>query len=177
MGVARQAAPAVTGRLVFQLEAKRQNAGEDTLNKRLAIAQELNVGCLVLKVDSNCSVFAGRVGCVSHGVTFKSSGLCRVEHNLGVTQIISRTWRRAETRYHVIRGNVEKSVSPEDLLPSERGSSLKGGSLLHVDARPNGRASARRTARGSGLPIGVQSLSLGVREQRPLSHHPIDRAG
>jgi hypothetical protein len=67
MGVARQAAPAATGRLVFQLEAKRQNAGEDTLNKRLTIAQELNVGCLVLQVDSNGSVFAGRVGCVSHG--------------------------------------------------------------------------------------------------------------
>src|SRR5262245_14062288 len=43
-------------------------------------------------------------------------------------------------------------VSHEDLLPNERGGSLKGGSLLHSDARRNGRASVSLTARGGGLP-------------------------
>jgi hypothetical protein len=43
-------------------------------------------------------------------------------------------------------------VSPEDLLPKERGGSLQGGSLLHSDARRNGRASASLTARGGSLP-------------------------
>ena len=46
-------------------------------------------------------------------------------------------------------------VSHENFLPSERGGSLKGGSLLHFDARRNGRASASLTARGGGLPVGV----------------------
>jgi hypothetical protein len=44
-------------------------------------------------------------------------------------------------------------VSHEHLLPSERGGSLKGGSLLQFYARRNGRASASLTARGGGLPI------------------------
>src|ERR671939_1704597 len=46
-------------------------------------------------------------------------------------------------------------VSREHLLPSERGGSLKGGSLLYSYARRNGRASASLTARGGGLTIGV----------------------
>src|SRR5215468_2770959 len=49
-------------------------------------------------------------------------------------------------------------VSHENLLPSERGGSLKGGSLLHSAARRNGRASASLTARGGGLPVGVISF-------------------
>src|SRR5215470_7923041 len=48
-------------------------------------------------------------------------------------------------------------VSHENLLPSERGGSLKGGSLLHSAARRNGRASASLTARGGGLPVGVMA--------------------
>src|SRR5262252_6701011 len=46
-------------------------------------------------------------------------------------------------------------VSHENLLPSERGGSLQGGSLLHSAARRNGRASVSLTARGGGLPVGV----------------------
>jgi len=46
-------------------------------------------------------------------------------------------------------------VSHENLLLSERGGSLKGGSLLQLYARRNGRASASLTARGGGLPVGV----------------------
>ena len=46
-------------------------------------------------------------------------------------------------------------VSHENLLPSERGGSLKGGSLLHSAARRNSRASASLTARGGGLPVGA----------------------
>src|SRR5439155_20113388 len=56
-------------------------------------------------------------------------------------------------------------VSHENLLPSERGGSLKGGSLLHSAARRNGRASASLTARGGGLPVGVtrgSPMTLGL---------------
>src|SRR5262245_22072151 len=45
-------------------------------------------------------------------------------------------------------------VSHESLLPSERGGSLKGGSLLYSCARRNGRASESLTARGGGISIG-----------------------
>src|SRR4029450_10488176 len=48
-------------------------------------------------------------------------------------------------------------VSHENLLPSERGGSLKGGSLLQLYARRNGRAAASLTARGGGLPVGVMT--------------------
>src|SRR5215471_18832975 len=48
-------------------------------------------------------------------------------------------------------------VSHENLLPSERGGSLKGGFLLQFYARRNGRASASLTARGGGLPVGVNT--------------------
>src|SRR4029453_14671129 len=50
-------------------------------------------------------------------------------------------------------------VSHENLLPSERGGSLKGGSLLQFYARRNVRASASLTARGGGFPIGVPGKS------------------
>jgi len=47
MRVARQAPTAVTGRLVDELKAKRQHEGENTLEKRLPIAQQMKV-CLYL---------------------------------------------------------------------------------------------------------------------------------
>jgi hypothetical protein len=37
MGMARQTPTTATSRLVCKLEAKRQDEGEDTLNKRLAV--------------------------------------------------------------------------------------------------------------------------------------------
>src|ERR1700704_1101377 len=46
-------------------------------------------------------------------------------------------------------------VSHGNRLPSERGGSLKGGSLRQFYARRNGRASESLPARGGGLPIGV----------------------
>src|SRR5262252_6800324 len=55
-------------------------------------------------------------------------------------------------------------VSHENLLPSERGGSLQGGSLLHSAARRNGRASVSLAARGGGLPVGVIVV-----------HHPTPR--
>jgi hypothetical protein len=44
--VARQASATSTHRLVFELKADRQEEGEHEFDKRLAIAQELKVGCL-----------------------------------------------------------------------------------------------------------------------------------
>ena len=59
MGMARQAPAAPTGRLVFQLEAYGQDEGEDTFEKRLAIAKQLKVGRFMLKINRDGPVFAG----------------------------------------------------------------------------------------------------------------------
>jgi len=44
MGVACQATAAPTGRFVGKLEAEREDKGQDKLDKRFAIADELEVG-------------------------------------------------------------------------------------------------------------------------------------
>ena len=62
MGVARQAPTAATGCLVLELKTKGQEKGEDTFDKRLAIAKELKIGRLVLKINGDGPVFAGRFG-------------------------------------------------------------------------------------------------------------------
>src|SRR5262249_26442836 len=66
MRVARQAPPAVTGRFVEELKAKRQHAGEHTLEKRLPIAKQMKVGCFVSKIDGHGAVVAGPFGGFPH---------------------------------------------------------------------------------------------------------------
>ena len=67
MGVARQASASVTGGLVLQLKAKGQKEGEDTFEKRLAIAKQLKVGRFVSEINGDSPVFTGRAGGGSHG--------------------------------------------------------------------------------------------------------------
>jgi hypothetical protein len=67
MRMPRQASTAVTGRLVFQLEAEGEEKSEHELEKRLAIAKELKVGRFVLKIDGDSPIFAGLTGSVAHG--------------------------------------------------------------------------------------------------------------
>src|SRR5438477_542949 len=66
MGVARHTATAGTGRFVGKLEADREDKGQDKLDKRLAIADQLEVGGWVLEVDSEGSVLASRFGGLCH---------------------------------------------------------------------------------------------------------------
>jgi hypothetical protein len=51
MGMARQTATAGTGGLVGQLEADREDTGEDELDERLAVVHQLEVGGFVVKID------------------------------------------------------------------------------------------------------------------------------
>ena len=67
MGVTRQAPTATTGRLVGQLKAQGQEKGEDAFEKRLAVAQELQVGGFIVKIDGDGPVFAGLARGVWHG--------------------------------------------------------------------------------------------------------------
>src|SRR5262245_61813134 len=63
MRVARQASATTTHRLVFQLKAKGQDACDHKFDKRLAIAQQLQVGRFILKINRDSPVFAGPFGC------------------------------------------------------------------------------------------------------------------
>jgi hypothetical protein len=51
---------------MLPLKAKGQEKGEHAFDKRLAVAQELNVGRFVLKINCNGPVFTGWAGCGSH---------------------------------------------------------------------------------------------------------------
>ena len=62
MGVAGQTPAARTGRLVGELKAQGKDEGEDKLDKRLAIADQLEVGGWVLEIDSDGAVFSYRFG-------------------------------------------------------------------------------------------------------------------
>ena len=66
MRVARQAPTPATGCLVGELKAKRQHEGEDTLEKRLPIAQQLKVRCFISKIDGNSAVFSCLFGGFPH---------------------------------------------------------------------------------------------------------------
>jgi len=51
---------------MLQLEAERQKEGEDALEKRLAIAQQVAVGGFVSKIDRDGAVVSRRCGCGTH---------------------------------------------------------------------------------------------------------------
>ena len=66
MGVARQASTAVTGRFVSELEAKSKEKGHNELNERFAIAEQLQVGGVILEIDGNRAVLSCRFGGAAH---------------------------------------------------------------------------------------------------------------
>jgi hypothetical protein len=51
---------------MLQLEAEGQKEGEDALDKRLAIAQQMEVGGFVSKIDSDGAVVLRQFGCGTH---------------------------------------------------------------------------------------------------------------
>jgi hypothetical protein len=66
MGVVRHTAAAGTGRFGGKLEADREEKGQDTLDKRFAIADQLEVGGWVLEVDGEGAVVACHFGGLCH---------------------------------------------------------------------------------------------------------------
>jgi len=66
MGVAGQTAAAATGGLVGQLEADREDKGEDELDEGRAVADQLKVIALVVKIDGDGAVFSRRLGPVAY---------------------------------------------------------------------------------------------------------------
>src|SRR5262249_47465540 len=66
MGVTRQAPAPITDGLVLELETEGQKEGEDTLEKRLPIAQQLKVRGFISKIDGNGAVFSCLFGSFPH---------------------------------------------------------------------------------------------------------------
>src|SRR5512145_1565448 len=56
MGVTGQTPAAVTGRLVGELKAQGEDEGQDKLDKRLTISNELKVGGFILEIDGKGTV-------------------------------------------------------------------------------------------------------------------------
>jgi len=66
MRVAGQTPSPATGCLVFELEAKGQNEGDHTFEKRLAVFNQAKVGRLVSKIHGDGTVFPWWFGLASH---------------------------------------------------------------------------------------------------------------
>jgi hypothetical protein len=66
VGMAAEAAIIVTGRFMGELKTQGKDEGEDSLDKRLAIADQLEVGGWVLEIDGDGTVLAGRFGGLCH---------------------------------------------------------------------------------------------------------------
>jgi hypothetical protein len=64
--MAGEAAIIVTGRFMGELKAQGKDEGEDKLDKRLAIADQLEVGGWVLEIDGDGTVLAYRFGGLCH---------------------------------------------------------------------------------------------------------------
>jgi hypothetical protein len=56
--MACQAPSPAAGRFVFELKAQGQHEGQDTFEKRFAIAQQLEVGRFAPEIDGDSAVFA-----------------------------------------------------------------------------------------------------------------------
>src|SRR5215470_434360 len=106
MRVAGQASTTTTHRFVFELKAARQDEGEHAFDKRLAIAQELNVGRFMLKIHRDGAVFAALAGRLVHGSSSGQMVGATDDPPWGNTGTISRWLRRVEVPHHEIRGNV-----------------------------------------------------------------------
>jgi hypothetical protein len=52
---------------MFELKAKGQEKGEDTLDEHRTIVKELKVGRFILKIDGDGPVFSCLFGCFAHG--------------------------------------------------------------------------------------------------------------
>src|SRR2546427_726250 len=72
MRVACQAPAAAPDCLVLELKPEREDERHHQCEKRLAVSQQLNVGCFVLKIDNDGPVFSHWFGHCAHG-----SFLCR----------------------------------------------------------------------------------------------------
>lgn len=73
----------MTGRLVGELEAEREEKSEDDLEERLGVAQEFSVGRLIVEIDGDGPVLACRFGGLSPRLPPWRWSLARMRHRDG----------------------------------------------------------------------------------------------
>ena len=66
MRVACETPAPVTGGLVCELKAQGEEESAHAFHKGLAVAQQLQIGRVVSKIDRDGAVFAGLFGCCAH---------------------------------------------------------------------------------------------------------------
>jgi hypothetical protein len=66
MGVACETPASTTGRFGGELKAQREQKGKDTLDTRLAIGKQTQVGAFVLKINGDGAILPYLFACVSH---------------------------------------------------------------------------------------------------------------
>ena len=67
--MARQLPVSLTGRLVFQLQAKSQEKDDYQFDKHLAIVKPLNVGRFIVEIDGDGAVVSRLCSCYDPWVT------------------------------------------------------------------------------------------------------------
>ena len=77
MRVAWETPAIATARLVCELKAEGEEESTHEFDKRLAIAQQLKVGCFILKINRDGPVCAGLTGGVAHGAPSRQIVRCR----------------------------------------------------------------------------------------------------
>jgi len=70
-----QASATTTGGRMFELKAKGEEKGEDTLDKRLAVVQQTKVARFIVEIDGDGAVFSRRFGRYAQCVTPLSSSV------------------------------------------------------------------------------------------------------
>src|SRR5512132_312384 len=99
MGVAGKAPASITGGLMLQLEAEGQKEGEDALEKRFAIAQQVEVVASSRK--STVMVRLPRVVLAAVPMCAPlSSGLVRWWDTMGVTRCNLKSCVKGSERHH-----------------------------------------------------------------------------
>jgi hypothetical protein len=80
MGVAGQPPAAGAGRFMLELKTKREEKGQDKLDKRFGVVKKSTVGGLILEVDGDRAVFPCRFDGLSHVSSPLKSRWVRMRH-------------------------------------------------------------------------------------------------
>jgi hypothetical protein len=80
MGVAGQTPAAGAGRFMLELKTKREEKGQDKLDKRFGVVKKSKVGGLILEIDGDRAVFPCRFDGLSHVSSPLKSRRVRMRH-------------------------------------------------------------------------------------------------
>jgi hypothetical protein len=85
---------------MLELKAKGEEKGEDELDKRLAVVEELKVGRFIVEIDGDGAVISSLSGRISHGSSSGQMVSAADDPTWRNTCTVSRGLRRAEACHH-----------------------------------------------------------------------------